>query len=704
MAPALYVYMLDFLKKTSEVRENYWALLIEPDWITSAIWQISEGKVEIISSSPATRWEDDLIEPIDASLSACTQNLADDVVDPTKTVFGVPNSWLLDGNIKQEYLEKLKKICTDLSLVPSGFVVLSEAISHFIKQEEEIPLSGIVVGISNEALDISIFDSGKLLGTTSVLRSVSVEEDMVEGISRLNGELENLPSRIILFNQKEQELEEIKNSLNDADWNKMAHAKFAHTPKIEILDPSKKILAVALAGGSEMGEVDGILDNTHGQEQDTVTEEIPIEELNNVEKPEGVTAEDLGFTIGSYESTVPTQKSLDVHQAFKLPTMPKFNFKKPQFNLPKLNFSLGSKSFIMVGVMILTLLFVGFALWWFLPKATVTIFVAPKKIEENISIMVGTDIKGNTIDVSVNGEKTKPTTGTKTVGEKAKGSVKLQNGTDFPINLAAGTILLSSSNLKFVTTKSASISGALSPSTPGTATIDVEAGNIGAEFNLNKDEVFKVGNYPKSEVDATSVDAFTGGSSHQISSVSDEDKKKILKELNDELLTEAKTKLNGKITDVQLLVEASINKTTEKEDYSNKVGDEATNLKLSLGLKISATVVNKDDLSEISRKNLEGKIPSGFVLRNDQISYDFGGSDTEGKFDVKIQANLLPSVDTVLISKQIAGKYPQLAEDFLSTVPGFVNAEIRLNPSLTGKLGTLPHISRNINVLLTSEK
>lgn len=79
-------------------------------------------------------------------------------------------------------------------------------------------------------------------------------------------------------------------------------------------------------------------------------------------------------------------------------------------------------------------------------------------------------------------------------------------------------------------------------------------------------------------------------------------------------------------------------------------------------------------------------------------------SDDEDKFDVKISANLLPSIDSVGVAKQIAGKYPQLAENFLSTVPGFVSAEIRLKPMLKGKLGTLPHIYKNINVEITVER
>ena len=694
--------MLDFLTKPKEQKEIFWALLIEPEWVTSAVWQIENGKVAIISSSPATRWETEgnLIEAIDASLSSCTQSLPEEVDDPTKTVFGVPSSWIEGGNIKEEYLERLKKVCQDLSLVPSGFVVLSEAISHFIKEEDMTPLSGVVVGISDEALDISIFNLGKLIGTTSVFRSVSVEEDMTEGLSRLSTSVENLPSRIILFNQKEQELETIKESLNNSDWNKIGNSKFMHTPKVEILDPSKKIMAVALAGGSEMAEVHGVISQEQEIETETPTDSIPEEEIHNVEEPKDVTAEDLGFVIEQPKAETP-----------KLSNLPKFNFKIPNWpqvsnkiKIPHFNFSLGGKPLLIGGGMILLALVVGFILWWFLPKATVTLFVTPKKLEENVTFTVGKDIKGEEIEVSVNGEKTNPTTGTKTVGEKAKGSVKIQNGTAFPISLPSGTILLSSSELKFQTVKAASVSGALSPSSPGTATIDIEAVSIGSEYNLVKDEVFKVGNYPKADVDASTSDNLSGGTSRQISAVSEEDRKKILEELTSELMDEANGKLNEKITSDQVLVEVSINNEIEEEDYSNKVGDEATNLKLALTLKVKSTVVSKSELLEISKKSLEGKIPSGFVLRDDQITYDFKESDEEGSFDVRIFANLLPNIDPLDVSKKIVGKYPNLAESFLGSVPGFVRAEFRIKPLLPGKLGTLPHLVKNISVEISSSQ
>ncbi len=708
--------MLDFLKKPNENKENFWALLIEPEWINSAIWQINDGKVDVICTSPETRWEetaDDtgagLIEAIDTSLSACSQSLPEDAPDPTKTVFGVPNSWLENGNIKEEYLAKLKKICDDLSLTPSGFVVISEAISHYIKNDEEAPLTGMILGVSSENLELSIFNSGKLTGTTNIARSLEVGDDLTEGLSRLGGSMDNFPPRVVLFNQKEQELTEILENLNNYDWEKLEGTSFMHTPKVEIFDPSKKIFAIALAGGSELGAVAGIgASKTFEEgivEEDTKTEELPLEEVVNVEEPEGVTAADLGFVQETSEvASDPTP--IPVHMP-ELPKLPKlnfnFNFKKPNIKFPKMNLALSGKPLVIGGTALATFIVVGFVLWWFLPKASVTIYVAPKKLEENIELNLDSGLTSKTVDASVTGEKSKSTTGTKTVGEKAKGAVKIQNGTAFPINLPAGSTLVSSGDLKFLTTESASVSGALSPSTPGTATINIEASSIGSEYNLAKDEVFKVANYPKAEVDGTATDTFSGGSSKQISAVSEDDRKSLLNDLTKELLEEAKTKLSGSIPSEDFLIDSSLTSETEEEDFSNKVGDEATTIKLSLALKVTGTTVSKNDLTNTSKEALKDKVPSGFVLRDDQLIYDFS-SDDDDNFTVRVTANLLPNINPDEIAKKITGKYPGLAEAYLASVPGFVRAEFRLKPLLPGKLGTLPHVSKNISVEFSADK
>ncbi len=692
--------MLDFLQKPKTEIENFWSILIEPEWISSSVWQIENEKVKVISTSPSTRWEDNLLEAVDISLSACMQNLPDETPDPSKTVFGVPSAWIEGGNIKPEYLEDLKKLCDKLSLVPSGFVVLSEAISHFIKNNEESALTGIVLGVSDQNLEISVFNLGVLAGVTNVSRSISIEDDLTEGLTRFAGNLDNFPARIILFNQKEQELEEILETLNNSDWKKIADSKFMHTPRIEIFDPTKKIIAVSLAGGSELGTVTGI--STAVDAPETVVNELSIEEVDNIEEPDSVTAADLGF-VQETPNVIAQAAPVTVHMP-ELPKLPKLNlnFKKPNIHLPKLNFALGGKPLVIGGIGLLTFIVSGLLMWWFLPKADVTIYVSPKKLEENISVSLDSGLNNETVEVSVNGEKSKSTSGTKTVGDKAKGSVKLQNGTAFPINLPSGSTLVSSSDLKFITTESASISGALSPANPGTSTIKVEAGSIGSEFNISKDEVFKVANYPKAEVDATSLESFSGGSSRQISAVSVEDRESLLEDLTEELMAEANSKLNDQITSEEYLIDTSLESEVDEENYSNKVGDEATTIKLSLSLIVKAVLVSKSDLSNLAKETLNDKVPTGFVLKDSQLSYEF--SSNEDGFDIKVVANLLPSIDPTEIAKKIAGRYPNLAEDYLSSVPGFVRAEFKLRPLLPGKLGTLPHVPKNMSVEFSADK
>ncbi|KKP34384.1 MAG: hypothetical protein UR24_C0001G0449 [Candidatus Woesebacteria bacterium GW2011_GWF2_32_16] len=550
-------------------------------------------------------------------------------------------------------------------------------------------------------MDISVFNLGKLVGTTIVARSVSVEEDLLEGLSRLAVNQESFPPRILLYNQKEPELEEIKSALESFEWGKIGESGFLHTPKLEIIEPDNKILAVCLAGGSEMEEVTGIkiglqIDNLKNNEVVEKTEKSTFnkpEELENVSEPKGITPEDLGFVVGSGGGEIKKKFNL------KLPKLPVFKFKKPT-----VNFATNKRPFIIGGITLVTIFVIGFVLWWFLPKASVTVFVSPKKLEERINLEFGTDISSKNVDETVSGDKTKSTTGTKTVGEKAKGSVKIQNGTAFAINLPSGTIITSATDLRFVTTKTASISGALSPSEPGTTVIDVEAGSIGSEYNLAKDEIFKVANYPKAEVDATSTNNLTGGTSRQISAVSESDRSTLLKDLTNELLDEAKTKLKEKISEEDLLIEPSLKIEVKNEDFSNKVGDEASTIKLSLELNVVGNTVSKKNLTDISKRQLEGKIPSGFVLHEDQILYDFSSTSDETKFEVIISVNLLPNINPDEIAKKIVGKYPNLAESYLGNVPGFVRAEFRIKPLLPGKLGTLPHLYKNISVEISAER
>jgi hypothetical protein len=720
--------------KNSQV--YYWSLVLEKNLVQAGVWSIVDGKAEMLSTGPATPWQDDnsLIEAVDTALSAAIQSLPQEEEEPAKTVFGVPNFWVEKGEIKKEYLEKIRKVCSELALEPSGFVVIPEAIAHLIKSDEGTPLSGILLGISEEELEISVFRLGNLEGTATVARSVSAADDVVEGLTRFASQ-EPFPSRLILYDGKGGELEDIRQALLTAEWDKNEKVKFLHTPKIEIVDSDKKVAATALAGASEISDVTAI---EVPQDNPTAEPELVGENVENVQSPDQpVNPEDLGFVMG--EDISQTTPDVSAPAAVLPPSPPESNFSQEQqikkgITLPTINVGsfaqkiknsihlgqipkFGSKKgLITAGIIAFVLLIGGFSYLWFVPKANITIFVSPKKLEQSFSMTVESGktgvnfaeniIPGTILKTQVNGDKTVSTTGTKTVGEKAKGSVKIQNGTGSIINLAAGTTLFSSGNLKFTTLTTASVSAAISPSLPGEGSVEVVAFDIGAEYNLVKDEIFKVGNYPKSEVDAVSTVAFSGGTSRQISAVSAEDQKNLEKNLTEELSIKAGDELLGKINEDSLLIKESLVATASARSFSKKIGDEADKLSLDLNLNTEALSVVKKDLFDLIKNILKSEIPGGYALRDDQIKPSFELTETKGTkttFEVVVSVNLLPEVDVDKIRANVKGKTFPAATNYFNSISSFGGAEIRVRNGLLG-IDLIPWVKKNIEIELAPQK
>lgn len=730
----------DFLNSRDKPPELYWSLVLENGWVQSGIWYIGAQAAEVISTSPPTAWEveEELVGATDAALSAAIQKLPEEYPEPNKTVFGVPSSWVKNGEINQDKLSLVKKVCTDLSLHPVGFVVLPEAIAHLYKSEEGAPLNAIILGLGKDNLELSVFKLGNLVGTTQVARSISLVEDVTEGLSRFEGATP-LPSRFIVFDGKGGELEEAKETLMKHTWEDTGKIKFLHTPKAEILMSDRKVLATSLAGANEIGDVSKV-----SAQETTKEEEFIPEEVENVSEPTNeVSPQELGFAIGEDvserveskpphiekppEAPVPTEhrphlKSLAV-VAPKIPFDEYFQKAKKIFTTfpeklafaPKIKGPGGKKPMTALAVLF-GLIFIAFGLWWwFYPTADITIYVTPKSFQQETPMTFNTDgqsdlskgiIPAAEVTSEVSGEKTKSTTGTKLVGDRAKGQIQVQNGTAFPINLTSGMFVTSSSNLKFTVDSSASVSAALSPTQPGTATVAVTADAIGAEYNLAKDEIFRVGNYPKAEVDAKSLGDFTGGSSRTISAVSKEDSTSLESELKDELTEKAKEDIMSKVTTEQIFVGDLIATDVTSETFDHKVGEEASNLKLSLEVTSKGIAADRAKLLEYAQGILKDKVPPGFVLRDSQITFDFtflDQKDGNANYKVIVGANFLPQTNTDEIIGKIVGKSTKVVTEYLSTIPGYVRANVSIKPSL-GFLGTLPHVKKHITLELVAEK
>ncbi|OGM26036.1 hypothetical protein A2627_05420 [Candidatus Woesebacteria bacterium RIFCSPHIGHO2_01_FULL_39_28] len=697
----------------SENLEYYWSLLIESGWVQTGIWKIEKEKgAVVVSQSSPTRWErpEDLMSVIDTCLSSAVQNLSEDINEPSKTVFGLPPSWIVGGEIKGDYLENIRGICSKLSLEPAGFVVIPEAIAHFIKSEEGSPLTAVIVGISQDSIDVSVFRFGNLVGTATVARSVSIVDDVIEGLARFSSANNPLPSRFLVYDGKEGEIEDAHQALIDADWtlSEVKNIKFLHIPKVETIEPEKKVLAVSLAGAAEMAGVSKVT--------------LGISELSQEQNLVSVKPEDIGFMVEKdisrqKDEQKVTQKNIFVQKKERLLSF-LANILKRKPKEKKIGDKFPVSRFLIFGVIVLVFLgILGFTLWWFIPKATVTIYVSPKKLESKEILIIdpslaSTDfqnkvLKGQMIEVNVSGDKTRSTTGTKTVGDKAKGVVKIRNGSASNLNLPTGTILLGPNDLKFTLDSPASVSAALSPSDPGTVTVAASANDIGAQYNLAKDEILKVGNFFKSEVDAIIQDNFTGGSSREISAISNDDRKFLEEDLYAELLEKSKQEFQSKKSEDGILIEETIEATPSAKKFSGKVGDEASTFKLSMSLDVKAVSIIKSGLNDLVREILKDKVPQGFVLKEDNIEIKFGlknKKDNVYNLDVSMTASLLPEVKVDDIRKIIVGKTLNVAQNYLATIPGFTRVVIRSKPQLPGKLNILPHILGNITIEVTAEK
>src|SRR5690606_356192 len=146
---------------------------------------------------------------------------------------------------------------------------------------------------------------------------------------------------------------------------------------------------------------------------------------------------------------------------------------------------------ILAIVIIALLLLIGsvVAYWYFIPKASLTIFISPQNLEDRLTVYIDPEasnldieknvIPGRVMSATVSGDRTKSTTGKRTIGEKAKGTVEVRNGTSSSIRLPVGTKLTSDNNLTFETVEPASVSAALSPTKPGAQEVEVVATDIG---------------------------------------------------------------------------------------------------------------------------------------------------------------------------------------------------------------------------------
>ncbi|KKQ67457.1 MAG: hypothetical protein US86_C0001G0384 [Candidatus Daviesbacteria bacterium GW2011_GWA2_38_24] len=707
--------------KKEDLTEYFFGLNIGFNTVTGCLWGIEHKRLHVIRAVE-TEYTDETLK--DSANAVLDEVLGDFEHEPTKVLFGVPDSWLQDDNLKDEHLKLLRDLVKELDLSPMAYVSTSYAIAHLMQKVTGVPLTAILLNVS-EPLVVTVVKAGKIVGSKVLKRSGDLPQDTEKALLGIN-DIEVLPSKFLIYSSnvlEKEQLEKFKDELQSFSW--MNSLPFLHLPKIEVLEDSVETKAISLAGASELEpdisyhpqplqtqKFEAALESTLSpakEHLETEQSDQPMNEsgfvegdIEEVERDKRINNIDP-IEIDSDYSTLPvgfpTNRPLP-------PQSRKFSLKLPKFNL-------GHFNKIFLGLIIVVV--VSLAGYVVLPKATVSIYVDPKVLENAAQVVADPSltsvdeenkkIPGQLIEVEVSGTEKSQATGKKQIGDPAKGKVVILNKTNASKNFPQGTVLNGSDGINYTLDNGvtvASQSAVADGISFGKTTVSVTSTKIGPEGNLSAGKELSIKGESSSNYSARVDSDISGGTSKDVTVVTSDDQKKLLAALSSQLKKKAKEEIQGKLQGDAKILEEALNETITKTSYSKSVNDQAPEFSLTLNARYKGTAYSENDLRTIVSKLVQTNVPENFALNlaDTETQSDVMKLEKDNKlvFQAKFRAKLMPKLDIEKIKMQIKGKTPSEVAEIVRQYESVIGSEVRTSSTLPASLQRLPILSKNISI------
>lgn len=749
---------LSFFGK-KEKSEYFLALLLRDEKVSAVIFEQSQGKIRTIGKEDEFFENtieqiplDRLLEIIDQVIAKAEETLPSNI-ETQKTVFGLKETWIEDAKIKKDYLLKLKKISSELGLLPIGFLVIQEAIAHLLQEEEGAPVSAILIEVGNKNLTLSILRASRIIDT----KRVEIEESVAKTTDKLLHYFENcevLPSRVILFNSKDDE--KLQQEFISHSWSKSL--PFLHVPQITILPVGFAAQAILSGTATQMGfemidkepqiakqkeikeevltkgtereiteekelqgfEEEMLKENFGFRENEDVVEKSKEDKLKEItsEKPiekkevkKELQEEFLQETdIIEAEEFQEKESKLKIH--FRIPNflniliskikIIKNPFSKTQTTEFQKSSSFKNKKIIFIPLVILFFIIPILFLYLFCLKATLTIFVNPKIIEKRQNITFSTNTSTNfsknilaseIVSITEDGDLIISVTGKKEIGEKAKGKVVIYSRFTEEKIFPSGTVITSSNNLQFTldeSVKLASVSADAS-ATPISAKVSVTAKNIGKESNLPSGAKFTFGSQPASIIIAKNETAFSGGSKKEITAVSKTDLDKLTTELPKKLEGKAKEDLAKKIPNDLSVLPIFTKTTLTKKEFSQKINDEANNVGIKATVSYQGLAYKKSELEEYLKDLFQNDIRDMLISKNG-VEYDIKEAKLKSEKEIQSSMSVKISLLPKIDTKKLTSDLAGKSFDDTKKIISKLPQMADIEISLSPKLPFLPKL------------
>lgn len=360
------------------------------------------------------------------------------------------------------------------------------------------------------------------------------------------------------------------------------------------------------------------------------------------------------------------------------------------------------KRLIIGGVALVALLIF---LWWALwvaPSATVAITARTEAVNVDRPLTLDPDAlqsdaedstlkpvvqqikKSNSVEFEATGEKE--------VGEKASGTAVIRNcESRNAITVPAGTAL-SANGLNFITASSVEVPGGSSSSdfggcdTPGRASVEINAQNIGKQYNLPGGTQFAVAGFG-GDVSGVTENGTSGGSKRQVSVVSEGDVTAAREKAAGQDDAAAKQELAEKFEDGYRIVEESFEASVGQASVNPEVGAEASNATLTVETTYTMAAINHKDLNRV----LDAAINDEIGDNEQKTIYENGREDLEisefqelddgsATMRIKTTGYIGAEIDEEQIKEDISGKRYGEIEARIKEVPNVESVDISFSP------------------------
>lgn len=410
------------------------------------------------------------------------------------------------------------------------------------------------------------------------------------------------------------------------------------------------------------------------------------------------TAKAAGAEVGA--AAVAATKKADKKSAATKPKKANEDKIKPlKANSSKIpNFSKFRTRMILAGVAIAVLIALWIVCFKVLPKATITVQAQTTRVPVDTSFVADTTLQTNLDEgiIKANQETLTKTstvefnaTGEKDVGEKASGSMTVQNcDSSSSITVPSGTKFTDpSTGNVFTSNRAVDVpGGAFSGggcTTPGEESVNVTAAESGDDKNLSP-RSYRVGGYGGTVTGYG--DQMSGGTTKKVKVVSQADVDAATKTLSEKPTDEEKKELIGQFGESIYVITESFAANAGPVTSLPAVGAEATKATLSSTYTFTMLGVERDTLNEFLEKvekdqlgeSTQAILDTG--LDQASISIPSQVSPTNMTIGVKTNGFAGPDFDEEAIKQEIKGKRYSEALSIIEGKEGVQEVKIDLSP------------------------